>query len=557
MVITEDQAIRLLTEANPVPDAATVDVNGAPSTARLAEYDGRSKRVTDPEMDKSGSRPVPRGRRVIIGAIAAIAIVVVGISILPRVRDGAPVAGLPATPEETARAFLEAYHGRFDVDQAFTYLGADPEAVGLSTAGAANYHLLARFFEATGSQLVDLQCGEESASPEGTVVACTWSTHDFFSDQLGKGPFGPNADDLIIVDGKIVSIVDGTDQGPNEFSNQIWEPFAEWIEENHPDDTAVMYDPYPNGWRITEESIPVWEQRLREYVAEVTGQEAAEDTRMGASSLPPPGATSSTPANGELVASMWEHEGAPGSFGNGWLYLYADGRLIWARLDRTSGGWLEQRLTAEGVEVIRSEIIATGLFDPDQSPPEPNDGLPREINGGHIQVRNGDQLVFVNRVVPELQERLAELWLWLPDAAWADKEMRPYVPPRHAVCVHGVAPSDASDHLASLPASARDLLAGVGQLHMDEMVVIDPAIFAWFGSSNEYCYVVARDEARTLITTLDAAGFEAVPHGGYQPSPLSFPLSKSVDEYLNNPLNTITLVVWPMLPHGVPAFTGA
>ena len=561
-MITEERALSLLSEANPVPDASTLDVNGAFPTARLDEYDARSREMTKPTSDRSDSMR-PGGRRVIIGALAAVAVVAIGIMILPRMRDGAQVAGLPATPEETARAFLEAYHGRFDVDQAFTYLGADPEAVGLSTAGAANYHLLARFFEATGSQLVDLQCGEDSASPEGTVVACTWWTHDFFSDQLGKGPFGPNADELIIVDEKIVSIVDGTDQGPNEFSNQIWEPFADWIEENHPDDRIVMYDPFPFGWRITEESIPVWEQRLREYVADVTGPEAAEGPTMGLPGLPPPGAIPSAPETGELVASMWEHEGAPGSFGNGWLYLYADGRLIWEELDpnpNPTSGWLEQRLTAEGVAVIRSQIIATELFDPDQPPPEPNDGWPREVNGGTIQVRNGGQLVYVNRVVPELMERLAELWSWLPDRAWEDAEAKAYVPSRYAVCIYSGfdnTPTGTSGHLSELPAASRGLLAGARQLHLESLVAVDPAGFHGAEDSTEYCFDLPTEEARNLAITLDEAGVEEPLRVQYSGSAVFYEFSELRNEDSAAGFNGITLSLWPVLPHGVPAFTGA
>jgi hypothetical protein len=564
VVITEEQAIRLLSEANPVPDVSALDVDRAFPTARLAEYDARSTEMTKPKSDRSDSTRMPKGRRVIIGALAAVAVVAIGIVILPRMRDGAPAAGSPATPEETARAFLEAYHGRFDVDQAFTYLGADPEAVGLSTAGAPSYQLLARFFEETGSQLVDLQCEEGSASPEGTVVACTWSTHDFFSDALGLGPFGPNADELIIVDGKIVSIVDGTDEGPNEFSNQIWEPFADWIGENHPDDRNVMYNPYPNGWRITEESIPVWEQRLREYVAEVTGQQAAEDTTLGLPRLPPPGAMPSSPENGELVASMWEHEGAPGSFGNGWLYLYADGRLIWEQLDpnpNPTAGWLEQRLTAEGVEVIRSEIIASGLFDPDRPPPEPNDGLPREVNGGNIQVRNGDQLVYVNRVVPELMERLAELWSWLPDRAWEDTEAKAYVPSRYAVCTHsgfyGI-PTGTAGLPSELPAAIHASLARARQLHLESLVGVDPAGFHGAEDSTEYCFDLPTEEARNLAMTLDEAGVEEPLRVQYSGSAVFYELSELLDEdSAAAGFNGITISLWPMLPHGVPAFTGA
>jgi len=568
-VITEERALSLLSEANPVPDASTLDVNGAFSTSRLAEYDARSKEMTELEIDKSESTRVARRWPVVVGAVAAVAVVVIGVLILWPTRDQAPVAGQPTTPIETAEpttpigtaeAFLQAYYGRFDVDQAFTYLGADPGAVGLDTAGAANYHLLARFFEATGSKLIDLQCEEGGASPGGAVVVCTWFTHDFFSGELGFGPFGPHVNELTLVAGKVVSIVDRSDEGMSDFSNQIWQPFAAWVGENHPDDQAVMYDPYPTGWRITEESIPVWEQRLREYVAEVKGQAPAEDATIALPGLPPEGATPSTPENGELVASMWEHIGAPGSFGNGWLYLYADGRLIWQHQDPApaTGGWLEQRLTPEGVELIRSEIIATGFFDPDQTPPEPNGGFPREVYGGSIQVRNGDRLVYVNRVVPELMERLAELWSWLPEEAWEDTDAKAFVPSRYAVCLNddGTASPD-PDVLSLLPAATQDLLSRASQLQMDALVAVDPAGFALEEGSTMYCYDMTTEDARILAATLDEGGVEMLPHRWYDGGEVFYILSKTVAEYNRNPFNTISLAIWPMLPHGFPAFTGA
>jgi hypothetical protein len=556
----------LLVESNPVPDVAALDLSGDLPNTRLFEYDARSKEMTKFEIDKSDSTPVPRGRRVIIGALAVVGVVALGILILPRMRDGAPVAGAPATPVETATAFLEAYLGRFDVDEAFSYLAADPEAVGIDNEGAANYHQLARFFEATGSKLVDLQCEEVSASAEGTMVRCAYESHGFFSDELGLGPYGPDGFEFTVVNEEIVAVKDADPDTANTalsygpFSDQIWEPFADWIGENHPDDRAVMYDPYPTDWRITEESIPVWEQRLREYVAEVTGQ-AAEDTTIGLPGLPPEGATPSTPENGELVASMWEHIGAPGSFGNGWLYLYADGRLIWEQLDpNPTGGWLEQRLTPEGVELIRSEIIATGLFDSGQPTLEPNGGFPRGVNGGSIQVRNGDQLVYVNRVEPELFGRLAELWSWLPDGAWEDKGPKPYVPSRYAVCVHSggyAAPTGASDHLSALPAAARDLLASARQLQMNSLVDVDPAGFAFAEGSTEYCYDIATEEARTLAVILDEAGSEELPHRWYDGSEVTYVISTGLEDFSGVGFNGVTLMLWPMLPHGVPALTGA
>jgi hypothetical protein len=51
-----------------------------------------------------------------------------------------------------------------------------------------------------------------------------------------------------------------------EFSPQVWEPFAAWMEATYPDDAAVMLSTGGNGARLSEEAIPLWEQHTHEYV---------------------------------------------------------------------------------------------------------------------------------------------------------------------------------------------------------------------------------------------------------------------------------------------------
>jgi hypothetical protein len=97
--------------------------------------------------------------------------------------------------------------------------------------------------------------------------------------------------------------------------------------------------------------------------------------------LPPEGATSSAPQSGELVASWggmtgsWEtHDSAMFR-----AWVYADGRIIWDRRAHSpdpqsaileaanwlSSGYLEQRLTPEGVEIVRSAVA--DVFDSSRS----------------------------------------------------------------------------------------------------------------------------------------------------------------------------------------------
>ena len=53
--------------------------------------------------------------------------------------------------------------------------------------------------------------------------------------------------------------------------------------------------------------------------------------------------------------------------------MYADGRLIRLGVSRADGrrlrGFLEQRLTREGVKLLRSEIVSAGGFGHAQPPP--------------------------------------------------------------------------------------------------------------------------------------------------------------------------------------------
>jgi hypothetical protein len=240
---------------------------------------------------------------------------------------------------------------------------------------------------------------------------------------------------------------------------------------------------------------------------------------------------------------MWEHRSVS-SFGvaDVWLYMYADGRLVSQTWDSSESGWLEQRLTPEGVELIRSAIIASGVLDPDRS----------DRGGGqYVQVRDGDRLVFISG--SEMRQRLSELWSWLPSHAWEDSEAKAFVPSRYAICMpeaSGVFPIDPTNHMWLLPVAAREQLASADQLLTSEMVVADPALalpdWGFEEGSSAYCFTVTTAEARTLARVLDGAGLES------SGPPGTWELPQPADD--NEPERWLVLL--PMLPHGVPAFVG-
>jgi hypothetical protein len=239
-------------------------------------------------------------------------------------------------------------------------------------------------------------------------------------------------------------------------------------------------------------------------------------TRVGFIGLPPKEATPSTPKHGELVLSLYGRSTTEG--GRTRIYVYADGRVIWDQegdlpygANPVTTGLLEQRLTPQGVERIRSEIISTGLFG--------HDLQLLSMYGviwGDVRVREGDRLIDVSWSNPDIYpqdprtdatpeqaralERLDALLThpesWLPASAWEDQAIQAYVPSSYAVCYSGSdRPLEASVILPLLPPSAEDLLRGKERTGYD--VGISYRIF---------CSDVTTEEARALVQTLDDAG---------------------------------------------------
>jgi hypothetical protein len=97
----------------------------------------------------------------------------------------------------------------------------------------------------------------------------------------------------------------------------------------------------------------------------------------------------SEPAVGETVLHLQGDVEVP---------IYADGRVIWAIGDGDPG-YLQRRLTPEGVERLRSRAVSTGLFEQDQGltidyvddPGLREHGVVR----GSMEVRRGDRSVIV------------------------------------------------------------------------------------------------------------------------------------------------------------------
>lgn len=174
---------------------------------------------------------------------------------------------------------------------------------------------------------------------------------------------------------------------------------------------------------------------------------------VGFGGLPPEGATPSEPLRGALVM-----KDSGNSLGHWYaVNVYADGRLIWSRDVKVPGvsagvivpRWIEQRLTPEGVELLRSGAVPLGgEFE------NPAQGLPAN--------------------------------------AWEDRTLRPFVPWRYAACLNGEPPLA----LEFLPVEAKDLL------------LRSPSTDAT--SYGVDCREVTLEDARVLVEILSDAGFELI-----------------------------------------------
>jgi len=262
--------------------------------------------------------------------------------------------------------------------------------------------------------------------------------------------------------------------------------------------------------------------------------------------LPPVGATPSAPESGELVIHYRDLDHP----GTGWGWIYADGRLITVdarpitershsdlpeAATRWSSGLVEQRLTAEGVELLRSEVVSTGLFEH----PEPAGSL--DIHNV-IQVRIDDRLVGVNANFPErLRERLTNPASWLPASAWANPRIEAYVPSRYEIWYRAQPQTlERSRILSLLPATAEDLLRAKDAV--TERGDIGNPGFPPHPVTG-YHSTLTTEEARAVTQALDDAGlgtsFE-IPGTSVDPAP---PEKGPVR-------NVVSIGFLPYLPHG-------
>ena len=318
--------------------------------------------------------------------------------------------------------------------------------------------------------------------------------------------------------------------------------------------------------------------------------------------LPPVGATPSAPESGELVV-QWFGRAAPLSpqhrsdIVSAWVY--ADGRIIWDRrpwhttggipegANEFTSGYLEQRLTSEGVELVRAalaDLVNRSRPLVEEIPAEDDpwwEGyhprfalfVPKDFGSGWgvVAVPDGDRsarLLWSSETsgsvfegtfaTPEQLSSLRRVHALLTDpasvltsSAWADRKIRAYVPSHYAMCIDTSPPKDASDLLSLLPAPAADLLrdksrtrSGSGTTKIyDGTVVETPGV--------EDCSKVETEDAREVANTLSGL----VREEGWGTHWLRWRLDEAVD---GDPAewNPTDITIEPYFPDGRIPFSG-
>jgi hypothetical protein len=270
-----------------------------------------------------------------------------------------------------------------------------------------------------------------------------------------------------------------------------------------------------------------------------------EPDPIGLIGLPPEGTEPSTPRAGELVVNFrFGHAFADA--GRYHLNVYADGRAIWWCYCDRSGegietGILERRLTPEGVELVRSEILSTGLFD--------HDLFLRSAHGlfyGGVEVFDADGSVQVSwgndstggapegvavagptpeqaSALRQLDAQLEDLASWLPASAWVDEEAKPYVPSTYQICYGTEQGLERDAVLDLLPRPAVDLLRA-----RDRIADLFPPVKYW-------CSTITTEEARAFAEIFEHAGFTKN-HGA--------------EVIYEDDLQVARIYFWPMCPDG-------
>ena len=252
--------------------------------------------------------------------------------------------------------------------------------------------------------------------------------------------------------------VDRMARSPIEAIQDEIVPRAEPIAPNRRWATTVVVLAVAAVWIVARSGTSDRDQRLAVPGGAQTGSAVIMGSfspeQVGASVLPPEGASPSAPERGKLVAGKED------------IYVYADGRMIWGREGLPV--WLEQRLTPQAVELVRSGAV--------------------RLDGQSLDPGSA-----------------------LPESALEDRLIKAFVPSRFAVCPGywpwNLGSLEPASILGHLPVPAQVLLRGHEQT-FDASGGTGGNLPQGFAPVE--CFEVTTEEARALDGIFRDAGIERI-----------------------------------------------
>lgn len=256
----DDAAARLLRDVRAKQEGRMSDVTRLPHQA-----DQKSSETTR-KFERESTKRGP-SRQVLLGAAAALAVVAgAAIVVWLATATGENVA-TPETPLEIAEAFIEA-RDEYDIDTTLALLAPDA-VISDVTDNVEGYRGHFERFEIVGQRTYLEECTVQSEGPPSRVE-CTYTHEGDWSRALGAGPYDGSYFVFTIESGRITRVTNFFDT--TAFSPEVWEVFAAWVADNHPDDVLRLYqDSSQSGLLTTPEALDLLRQFTEEFVAEQRG----------------------------------------------------------------------------------------------------------------------------------------------------------------------------------------------------------------------------------------------------------------------------------------------
>ncbi len=232
-------------------------------------------------VDLAEETPVTNKRNLYLALAAAVAVIALGAyavtnsdstTVAANQGDPAPATtpiqattSIPMSRTEMATAFWQAMAAG-DRDQVLGIV--DPAALDsqeLAIWGRAQT-LQGQFdwYESVGWKWQLSKC---EPADDDVTIRCTASASNTWSESLGVEPVSGNFL-VVFSDDGITDVTEELDSFISQWSPQVFAVFADWVQENHPDDAAIMFD---FDMDINQEILDLYELNTGRFAESLQG----------------------------------------------------------------------------------------------------------------------------------------------------------------------------------------------------------------------------------------------------------------------------------------------